>query len=304
MDTLVEAKKGFHHGSMLSPNYSFEFRFEQQFKYADKRQWMQDNWHSAFYWIALYMTLVFGGQAFMSNRPPFKLKRLLVVWNIMLAIFSILGAFRTLPEMIHILRKFGFYHSVCNPSYIEITKVSGFWTWMFALSKVPELGDTIFIVFRKQNLIFLHWYHHITVLVFTWYAYGQHIAPARWYVCMNYLVHSFMYSYYATRSLGWRLPRFLAMSITTAQIMQMIVGCYVTYYGYQRQKEGICQMTTGAAKWGLLMYGSYFVLFANFFINSYLSKSYNRSLAKKRIDDSAFVSGDSSSALIRKSKKE
>ena len=34
----------------------------------------------------------------------------------------------------------------------------GYWTFMFALSKVPELGDTLFIVLRKQPLIFLHWY--------------------------------------------------------------------------------------------------------------------------------------------------
>lgn len=174
--------------------------------------------------------------------------------------------------MLHVFRNFGFYHTVCNPSYVEVTRVSAFWTWMFALSKVPELGDTIFIVLRKQNLIFLHWYHHITVLLFTWYSYGQHISPARWYICMNYLVHSLMYSYYAARALGFRVPKRIAMLITVSQIVQMVVGCYVTYYGYVKASQGIfCQIPEGTAKLGLAMYGSYFVLFAHFFVNSYYS---------------------------------
>jgi elongation of very long chain fatty acids protein 6 len=32
--------------------------------------------------------------------------------------------------------------------------------------------DTLFIVLRKKPLIFLHWYHHITVLLFCWHAFA------------------------------------------------------------------------------------------------------------------------------------
>jgi hypothetical protein len=48
-------------------------------------------------------------------------------------------------------------HQIICFSFIEDDRVSGFWALMFVLSKVPELGDTIFIVLRKQPLIFLHW---------------------------------------------------------------------------------------------------------------------------------------------------
>lgn len=91
------------------------------------------------------MLIIFGGQAWMQNRPAYKLRRALALWNTLLAAFSIAGALRTLPEMIHVLSKFGFYHSVCNPSYVDQVQVSAYWTWLFTLSKVPELGDTVFI---------------------------------------------------------------------------------------------------------------------------------------------------------------
>lgn len=210
----------------------------------------------------------------MSNRPAFKLKRLLTLWNISLALFSIVGSFRTLPELLHVLRRFGFYHSVCSTSFIEDVKPSGFWTWMFALSKVPELGDTVFIVLRKQNLIFLHWYHHITVLLFTWFTYSEYTAPARWFVDMNYLVHSLMYSYYALRSIGIRMPKQMAMAITTSQILQMVMGAAVTWYAYYRKTRGdACNITHKTASFGLIMYLSYFALFAHFFYNAYFSRT-------------------------------
>ena len=38
------------------------------------------------------------------------------------------------------------------------------------------LVDTAFIIFRKHNLIFLHWYHHLTVALFCWLMYGGRFA--------------------------------------------------------------------------------------------------------------------------------
>lgn len=209
----------------------------------------------------------------MSNRPALKLKKLLILWNMSLALFSIVGTLRTLPELLHVLGRFGFYHSVCSPSFIEDVKPSGFWTWMFALSKVPELVDTVFIVLRKQNLIFLHWYHHITVLLFTWFTYSEYTAPARWFVDMNYFVHSLMYSYYALRALGYKVPRQMAMAITSSQILQMIIGAYVIWFAYQRKLQGhACNITDSSATFGLVMYLSYFILFAHFFYTSYFTR--------------------------------
>ena len=178
----------------------------------------------------------------MANRPAFDLRGPLTVWSMFLAMFSIMGAVRTLPEFMHTLYTHGFYHSLCIPSFIENDRVSGFWTWMFVLSKVPELGDTIFIVLRKQKLIFLHWYHHITVLIYCWYSFSQYTAPARWFVVMNFMVHSIMYTYYAFRALRYRVPKIIAMVITSLQLVQMIIGCVVNYMAFNYKQNGILKL--------------------------------------------------------------
>ncbi|GAB6020855.1 hypothetical protein CHUAL_003505 [Chamberlinius hualienensis] len=263
-------------------NYTYIFDFENDFNYADKRAWMIKNWKQCFYYVGLYMVLIFGGRHYMQSRPRFELRGPLFFWNLFLALFSIFGSIRTLPEIFYVLREFGFHHSVCNPSFVEHTKVSGFWTWMFILSKVPELGDTVFIVLRKQPLIFLHWYHHVTVLLYAWYSYAGHTAPGRWFMVMNYAVHSCMYSYYALKALRFKIPRHLSMFITTAQLGQMVFGCYINVYGYQKKAAGEqCHVTDENIKISLLMYFSYFVLFSHFFYNAYLHRKAARASMKK-----------------------
>lgn len=162
------------------------------------------------------------------------------------------------------------YHA----SYIEQDRVCGFWTWLFVLSKLPELGDTLFIVLRKQPLIFLHWYHHITVLIYSWFSYTEYTSSARWFIVMNYCVHSVMYSYYALRAMGYKPPRFIPMVITSMQLTQMIVGCTINLWAYdylQTMHPSACNISPINIKLSIAMYFSYFVLFARFFYVTYLS---------------------------------
>merc|ERR1719357_1722206 len=256
-------------------NYSYMFNFEQEFEHSVVRLWMEDNWQGVCTWASIvYLLLIFGGQSLMANREPFQLRGPLTVWNMLLAVFSIMGAARTLPEFIHTFSTQGFHHSLCVPGFIERDRVSGFWSWMFVLSKVPELGDTIFIVLRKQRLIFLHWYHHVTVLIYCWYSFSEYTAPARWFVVMNFIVHSLMYTYYAFKALRYRVPRGVAMLITTLQLVQMVIGCVVNYMAFSYKQNGMqCGVSDTNLKLSLLMYTSYFVLFARFFYNAYFNKN-------------------------------
>jgi len=263
-------------------NYSYIFNFEEEFKHLDSRVWMIKHWTKGFYYCAIYMVLIFGGQYYMQSRPRFQLRGVLSLWNTVLAIFSIIGACRTAPELIHVLKNYGLYHSICVPSFIEHDRVAGCWSFLFVLSKLPELGDTLFIVLRKQPLIFLHWYHHITVLLYSWFSYTEYTSSARWYIVMNYCVHSIMYSYYALRSMGYRPWKNIAMLITSCQLTQMIVGCAVNIWAAQYLQEGKqdCHISWFNIKLSLAMYFSYFVLFARFFYKAYVNPSTGKGKAQ------------------------
>lgn len=159
--------------------------------------------------------------------------------------------------------------------------MSSFWSFLFVLSKLPEFGDTIFIVLRKQPLIFLHWYHHILTLLYCWYAFKDFTASSRWFIVMNLFVHSLMYSYYALKALKFRIPKSISALITTSQISQMAAGCYVNYKTWQYKLTNVqCHVSYENLLVSSLMYLSYLFLFTRFFYLSYLKKP-NRTKAVK-----------------------
>jgi len=263
--------------------YSHVFDFEQRFDERKAQGWVQENWVPMTAWAgSVYVILVFSGQAWMASRPAYQLRGPLTAWSAFLAIFSICGFARVFPEFLHTLTTRGFYDSICNTSFVEENKVSSFWTWLFTLSKMPELGDTVFIVLRKQQLIFLHWYHHLTVLVYVFYCFSQFTSCARWFMTMNYFVHSLMYTYFALRAMRVRVPKVVAMIITSLQLVQMVVGCAVNYFAFKFKENGMpCAVSDNNLFYSSLMYSSYFVLFARFFYKAYFCKSERKSLGKE-----------------------
>ncbi|XP_041802897.1 elongation of very long chain fatty acids protein 6-like [Chelmon rostratus] len=271
--------------SMLQGNESqlhlhlSEYSFERRFDERGAMEWMQANWSKSFVFSALYAALVFGGQHYMKPRPKMNLRRPLVLWSLSLAVFSIIGAIRTGCYMFHILSSSGFRQSICDQSFYN-GPVSKFWAYAFVLSKAPELGDTAFIVLRKQKLLFLHWYHHITVLLYSWYSYKDMVAGGGWFMTMNYAVHALMYSYYAARAAGLRVPRPFAVVITTAQISQMAMGLTVSGLVYRWMQHGDCPSRLDNITWAALMYLSYLLLFSNFFYQTYLRRCNDGKTAK------------------------
>jgi hypothetical protein len=103
--------------------------------------------------------------------------------------------------------------------------------------------DTFFIIIHKKKLIFLHWYHHITVLLYCWHSYVTTSPPGIFFCVMNYGVHSLMYCYYFLMALHCKPAWLPPMVITAAQISQMVVGVAVTLAGiYYSATQESCHM--------------------------------------------------------------
>ncbi|TRY64608.1 hypothetical protein DNTS_002236 [Danionella cerebrum] len=225
----------------------------------------------AFVLSGLYATLIYFGQKFMKSREKLDLRTPLTLWSLSLALFSVIGSLRTGWYLLNVLSTHGLRQAVCDTDFYS-SPVSKFWACAFALSKAPELGDTFFIVLRKQRLIFLHWYHHITVLLYSWFSYRDRVAGGGFFMTVNFMVHALMYSYYTARAAGVRVPKPIAQIITVTQIMQMCVGLSVLMLVFRWRDEEHCKSTSENIFWGSVMYFSYLLLFCSFFYSSYISK--------------------------------
>lgn len=236
-------------------------------------------WISATLWpivgIAfVYAVAVLSGKAAMKRwSAGWELRWPLILWNGCLAAFSICCSWVLVPELLGVVRREGLAESWCGLNGYFSAESGGYWAFLFVLSKVAELGDTAFLVLRKRPIIFLHWYHHITVLIWMWVSYPSHCASMRWGICMNSVVHALMYSYYTARAVGLRLPKGLAQCITCVQMLQFVIGIAITIHvllSLSLGEVGSCGDNPLVVMAGQgFLYLTYLALFARFFLKAY-----------------------------------
>merc|ERR1712087_22064 len=162
--------------------------------------------------------------------------------------------------------------------------LSGFFVMLFIYSKVAELPDTVLLLLAKKSVIALQWWHHSTVLLYCWHSYSNCIATGIWFAAMNYSVHAVMYGYFAITATKYRkcVTRF-AIFITLAQLLQMLVGMYVTVKAVFHQARGEeCHVNKTNSVLGLGMYFSYFVLFFKLFVDNYCMNDHKKLSALPR----------------------
>ena len=221
--------------------------------------------------IALYLPLVFLGRWYMRDRAPFDLKVPLILWNAALSIFSIWGTVYMVPIFFRVFNDISWYNSVCT-RWCFGYGADNYLILLFTLSKIAEFVDTAFIILRKKPLMFLHYYHHVTTVSFCIFMMiVSHYSGCHAYMfgAMNFLVHSFMYTYYCISACGIRLPGFVATFITIIQIVQMIVGIIIIATHSQCPRPHTATVYTG------------FIIYGSFFVERYILKTRSPSPSQK-----------------------
>uniref|UniRef100_H2YG79 Elongation of very long chain fatty acids protein n=1 Tax=Ciona savignyi TaxID=51511 RepID=H2YG79_CIOSA len=147
--------------------------------------------------------------------------------------------------------------------------------WWYYFSKIIELCDTVLFTLRKRDrqITFLHVYHHSTMPILWWIGTkwipgGQSFVG----VILNSSVHVIMYSYYGLSAMGPRVQKYLWWKkyITMIQLVQFVLAIAHTV-----QSLYVDCPSPRWMHWALIGYAfSFIVLFTNFYIHAYWSKSY------------------------------
>lgn len=85
------------------------------------QQMTNEYWHYSFYFSLAYVVTIFGLQHWMKERKPYSLRGPLIVWNTLLAIFSIFGVYRCLPEFVDLVYREGVTASYTKSSYYLVS---------------------------------------------------------------------------------------------------------------------------------------------------------------------------------------
>ncbi|ANQ06029.1 Elongation of fatty acids protein [Plasmodium coatneyi] len=268
------------------------FQWERNFKPFGFIQLVHSRYMACPLIVLLYLLMCKYGPSRMKNRKEFNLRRVVILWNVLLSLFNLIVVVKLTPVLLYIISKYTFTGLlIIPPIYTYAFGTPGLWVCLFILSKFVELADTLFLILRKKKVTLLHWFHHSTVLLYTWDTYYAEVPAGFVFSLINAFVHTIMYSYYAMTTVC-RKPLPWNILVTLLQIVQMILGIlltvyclYITYtyrfntywdlrsvrkiqhkftfdYGHYVSRTNVA--------YAVLMYLSYLLLFGKYFYDRYV----------------------------------
>ncbi|KAJ2947129.1 hypothetical protein O0L34_g16481 [Tuta absoluta] len=225
--------------------------------------------------IALYLVLVLKLlPSFMKNRPPYKLRQILSVYNAFQVAYSAYLVFIYTRYMF----RFGVITTRCPRGQDLEGVISEILPYFIA--KHLDLLDTVFFVLRKKDnqVSFLHLYHHTAMVSWTWLHYMYH--PTDHFVVvglLNSFVHVLMYAYYWIAAKGPEYQKYVwwKKHLTKVQLVQFIL--VISHLHYQ-QKLTSCKIPNFFHYFCMTSIISFFVLFLNFYFRSYRNRKIKKDL--------------------------
>lgn len=226
----------------------------------------------------LYLTTIYVLHKVMASRQKFEIRLFSLLHNFNMFAISVICTLGLAYGTIRAL-----YYSNWDVEVIfcdsrnTLTKNGPllFWQYIFWLSKLYELLDTVILCLRKSDIIFLHVYHHwITNILCFWTLYFE-IVSSWSATTLNAAVHIPMYLYYWLSIAGYR-DLWFKKYITQMQIVQFLLvislhsGGFVWHYHYAGNCHSYDEWWKNA--FGMAVILSYLLQFIGFYKKSYKAK--------------------------------
>lgn len=226
--------------------------------------------------IAGYYISIFTARWLLTKVRPIRFTFFFRLHNLILTLMSATLLLLLLEQVVPVIIRHGVFYSICNDN--AWTQKTELLYYLNYLTKYYELLDTVFMVFRKRPLTFLHTYHHGATALLCFSQLNGRTPVSYVPISLNLAVHVVMYFYYFLSSCGIR-PWWKTW-VTRFQIIQFIIDLGFVYFAsyttlvvscnLNLPNAGSCSGKGFAAVDGCLILSSYLVLFVSFYIKSYV----------------------------------
>ncbi|XP_067671521.1 very long chain fatty acid elongase 5-like [Haliotis asinina] len=206
--------------------------------------------------FCIYLLMISLSGYWQKWTKPLNLKPLLVVHNFICCVAS----FYTF---------YGFTRGVYKSGYLyskEVTEELTFVFWVYYMTKIVELMDTVFMILRhrQRQISFLHVFHHSSMLLLGNFGYVCFPYPCiAVFESLNSLIHVALYLYYGLTAVAPNNPPQWRKLLTQMQIVQFLIDFVISFYGIVYHSFCIYSVFYSAAM---------AFLFSNFYYRAYVRK--------------------------------
>ena len=144
------------------------FPFDANFQEKPFGEWLRRHWCLPLVCFTLYLVFIFYMSRCMERKAPLDLRVPLILWNTTVAALNPISTINLTRERLSRIQSYGWRHSVCTVVYYNGSVGFG-GSFMVLAFRIGLLGDTVFMLLRKQPIPVIHWGHHSVSVLYNWY---------------------------------------------------------------------------------------------------------------------------------------